>query len=125
METSEEIREKLKDIKLDDNIIYYKITNPEDSWKEIIVIHNANRENVELSLPEGSWNVVVDKGVASTEILKTVEDKVTVSDLNTMVLYKEVTTIEEVTTNTNYYLIILVVIGFMGGIVVVKKINKK
>jgi pullulanase len=43
-----------------------------DTWKEILVIYNANRETTKVSIPEGSWNVVVDKNKAGVETLRTI-----------------------------------------------------
>ncbi len=36
-----------------------------DSWKDILVIYNGNRKNINVELPEGEWNVVIHDGKAS------------------------------------------------------------
>lgn len=93
MSTSHMIKENLEVIKSDDNVIYYQLKNNanNDSWENIVVIHNANRNDLELELPfEGEWTVVVDGIDAGTDSLMTFTgDKIEVDDLNTVVLYGE------------------------------------
>ncbi len=38
-----------------------------DSWKNILVIYNGNRKNVNIELPQGEWNVAAHDGKISPE----------------------------------------------------------
>jgi pullulanase len=60
-----------------------------DNWKDIVVIYNANRENISISIPEGNWNVVADKYSADTNVLRTFTgNSVEVSGISMSVLYR-------------------------------------
>jgi pullulanase len=60
-----------------------------DSWKDIIVIYNANREAVTVNIPEGTWNVVADKNIIGTEIIKThAGDLIDVEGISMVILYR-------------------------------------
>jgi len=91
MSRSEDIRKHLEFINMPkENMIGYIISDYAngDSWKEIIVLFNANREEVEIKLPGISWSVVVDDKKAGIEELYQVNDgKVNVSALGTLVLF--------------------------------------
>lgn len=60
-----------------------------DSWKDILVIYNANKEAVKINIPEGTWNVVVDKNSAGVETLRNINGNViTVESISMMVMYR-------------------------------------
>jgi pullulanase len=60
-----------------------------DTWKDIIVIYNSNRENVSISIPGGTWNVVVDKNHAGVDTLRTVNSSLlNVESISMGVLYR-------------------------------------
>lgn len=46
-----------------ENVVCYILKNDVDHapWKELYVAYNSNNESVKLHLPEGIWNVLVDK----------------------------------------------------------------
>ncbi|MDX1938968.1 MAG: type I pullulanase [Saprospiraceae bacterium] len=64
MTSTEQIQKNLKflEFKHPNNIVGYTISNNAngDTWKEIIVFYNGNRNPRELYLPEGEWSVVLD-----------------------------------------------------------------
>ena len=60
--------------------------NGEDA--EIVSIFNAGAETATVTLPEGEWNVYVNKDNAGTEILDTVEGEVEVEATSAMILVK-------------------------------------
>ena len=98
METMEEIQQGLTFIDEDiDYLLGFKLEEQdgEDDWKEIVVIHNANREakTLEVSGVDSSWKVVVDGQKAGTEILEDTEvelatNSVKVPAISTVVIYK-------------------------------------
>nr|WP_240739614.1 hypothetical protein [Marinitoga lauensis] len=60
-----------------------------DSWKNIIVIYNANSSKVNFKLPQGRWNVVVNEKFAGTKILETVKNEIILDSLSAYVLYQK------------------------------------
>jgi pullulanase len=93
MNTKAVIEQNLQVLKSDDNIVAFELKNfaNNDTWKNIVVIYNANQTAKEVTLPASNdWNVVVDEKSAGTEILSTITgDKATVPPLSMMVLYDE------------------------------------
>jgi pullulanase len=60
-----------------------------DSWKDIIVIYNASRENVTVSLPEGTWNVVADKNIIGVDVISTITcSSVDIEGISMSVMYR-------------------------------------
>jgi pullulanase len=64
-----------------------------DSWSEVVVILNPNRDAVSVKIPDGTWTVVVDDDEAgtmpvSTGTSKVSGGKVTVSRISAMVLHR-------------------------------------
>ena len=51
------------------NVVAFTLSNNAngDSWKNILVIYNGNRKNINVELPEGEWNVAVHDGKISVE----------------------------------------------------------
>lgn len=63
------------------NVVAYTLkgTSVGDSWENIAVVFNANKEDVEVTLPTSDWTVVVDGAKAGVEELaKITGNKVTV-----------------------------------------------
>lgn len=59
-----------------------------DSWKNILVIYNANKDSSSIQLPDGDWNVVVDKYTAGTDTLRTVTNIHQAYGISISVLYQ-------------------------------------
>lgn len=59
-----------------------------DAWKDIIVLYNGDTSAVDFTLPDGEWNVVVDKSSAGTKTLKTFSGKIGIPPTSMMVLYR-------------------------------------
>jgi pullulanase len=60
-----------------------------DNWKDIVVIYNANREIININIPEGNWNVVADKYSVGTSVLRTFTgSSVEVNGISMSVLYR-------------------------------------
>lgn len=60
-----------------------------DSWKDILVLYNANKYAVKINVPYGTWNQVTDKNISGTDIIRTITDfQLDASDLSISVYYK-------------------------------------
>lgn len=111
LETKELIREHLIALQVSDNVIAYELKDVTgDTWDDIVVIHNANREDIRFDLPKsGTWRIVSSQGEANIKGLKTIYGgSVKVSDLNSMVLVYQ---------GPNYmiYLLGLILVIIIGG----------
>lgn len=91
MSTAEEVAANLTMLEnLPENVIAYTINggaNGEVS-NGIVVILNPNTDNVEITLPNGTWNININDEKAGTESLGTVSGTVTVKGGSAMVLTK-------------------------------------
>lgn len=92
MNNVEQIRKHLEFINnTPKNTVAFIIKNyaNNDSWKDILVIYNANKDNVSVNIPEGSWNVIVDKFKAGTETIRTYNgNSVLAESISMTVLYR-------------------------------------
>ncbi|HBT51140.1 MAG TPA: pullulanase, partial [Petrotoga sp.] len=60
-----------------------------DQWKNIVVVYHAELDSsVQITLPEGKWNLVVNEDTAGTYILDIVEGVIEVPPLSVYVLYQ-------------------------------------
>ncbi len=93
MSSAATIKARLKFLSGTDNIIAYKLDGKSvgDSWKTIVVVHNAATVSKTVTLPaKGAWKIVVNGSTAGTKILKKMAvttTKVAVPAQTTMVLY--------------------------------------
>ena len=127
--TKDEIKESITPLTLENNVIAYQIES-DDVWDSIVVIHNANKEAISVTLPENAvWEVVVKEGQAGIESLESISgDEVLVSGIDTVVMYKaaELDTDESIGDDTNmtYVYIGIVLLIVIGGAIVIKKRTK-
>ncbi|MCX7922220.1 MAG: type I pullulanase [Clostridia bacterium] len=93
MSTREAVQNNLQVLKQDGNVIVYQLKNfaNNDTWKNIVVVYNANSAVQQVALPANTaWKVVVDHTAAGTSVLRTVSgNTVSVEGLSMMVLYDE------------------------------------
>jgi pullulanase len=92
IDSAKKVKANLTFIKSPDDVIAYSLNGKSlgDSWKSIVVIHNAGKGVNKISLPSRSnWNVVVEGEKAGIKILRTIKSAamVEVPALTTMVLY--------------------------------------
>lgn len=92
IDTAEKIKQHLSFIETPNEIIAYSLDGKSlgDTWKSIVVIHNAGNRVFPVSLPSLSdWNIVVEGEKAGTNVIRTLtkESKVDVAALTTMVLF--------------------------------------
>lgn len=92
VDNAEKLRANLSFIETSREVIAYSLNgaNLGDTWKSIVVIHNAGSQTYSVSLPtRADWNIVVEGDKAGTETLRTVTkvSTVEVPALSTMVLF--------------------------------------
>lgn len=59
-----------------------------DSWKTILVVYNANKTSINIDIPKGYWNQVVDKFNAGTTVLNTINsDRICIEGICMNVFY--------------------------------------
>nr|WP_041076287.1 type I pullulanase [Thermotoga caldifontis] len=91
MRTAEEIRKHLKFLESPRKTVMFMIEDHAngDDWKDILVIYNGDVVEKQITLPEGEWNVVVDRERAGCETLYKVSGSLIVPPLCAMVMYKQ------------------------------------
>lgn len=92
LKSAEEVRRSLSFFLVGSNMVAFKLANDRDTWKEIVVIYNGNKDEKTIRLPEGNWVAVVagmEAGVTPvTAMPNYYAGKVTVPGYSAMVLYK-------------------------------------
>ena len=74
------------------NVVAYTIDKPvkEEIAEQIAVIYNGNRKSVSVSIPEGEWNIFINKNQAGVKVIDTLKvregEKVEVKPISVMVL---------------------------------------
>ena len=86
------IKSNLRYLKSPGDVIAYSLNGAKfgDSWKSIVVLHNAGTKSALISLPSrGDWNVVVAGKRAGNSVIKTLRNSSSfqVPALSTVVLY--------------------------------------
>jgi len=62
---------------------------PGDSWKEIIVLYNGDTSEISFTLPDGTWNLVVDGQHAGVSTISKLSGKIDLQSTSLYVLYSE------------------------------------
>ncbi len=58
--------------------------------EEFVVLFNADpKSSIEINLPQGEWNVLVDENAASINPIKTLQNKITLNNSTGCVLMKK------------------------------------
>ncbi len=93
MTTKEQVSATIKELSgQDKNVVAMQIADAKtvgDSHDSIVVIYNPNSSETEVTLPEGKWDICINKTTAGVETLETVENKVTVEPISAMVLIRK------------------------------------
>jgi len=91
MTTYQNIKNNLEFLpNMPDNVITYIIKNNanNDSWKNILVIFNANKNPAWVTIPATTWNLVVDELTAGLEVIKQIDTgKIEVSGISMFLAY--------------------------------------
>lgn len=90
LESANEIKESLKFIDSPKNSVAYLLKSKfEGDFKNILIIHNANREEIKINLPiDGVWNIIANDSEVNIKGINKAEDSITVKPLSTYILYK-------------------------------------
>lgn len=92
MPTTEMVRQHLQFLEPSEpNVVAFTLSGNAngDSWKDILVIYNANPEYKSIAIPAGAWTIAVDGDHVTEEGLGTVStDELAVPGITTMVLFK-------------------------------------
>ena len=74
MVTPGEMEERLEFLDVPKNVVAYTITGGKEGepLQELCIVYNANREEEEIDIPAGEWNVYVDGQCAGTNPLRTI-----------------------------------------------------
>ena len=99
----------------------YTIVNSSngEKAKNIMVIYNGNKEAVDITLPDGKWNIYIDGEKAGTEVLSTVEGTVSVDGISACVLVQE---------GANTILIVgigIAILAIISGIFILVVVSRK
>lgn len=86
--TAADIKDKISFLPSPRKGVMFKINDANDPWKEIVVIYNGEIKEQQFSLPDGTWNVVVDQANAGTTPMYQVSGKISVKATSAMVMYK-------------------------------------
>lgn len=82
--TRDEVWKRVHPIRVDnEHVVAFRIEGKE---QDIFAVFNADTRDVTVRLPDGSWNVNIQDGIAGTEVLKTVEGSIPVSPISAVVL---------------------------------------
>ncbi|ODN30400.1 type I pullulanase [Fervidobacterium thailandense] len=88
LRTADEIRKKLSFLPSPRKTVAFVIKDENDPWKEILVFFNGDTKAVEYNLPDGVWNVVVDKDKVSQTPMYQLSGKITVKPTSALVMYR-------------------------------------
>lgn len=92
MPTTEMISDKLHFLPVKESgVVAYRISGNAngDSWKEIIVVYNANTKNHLFTLPEGNWKIAVKDTWIVQEGIEDATGEVSVPPISMMVLFQD------------------------------------
>ena len=126
MNTTEEVQENLHFIETEyDNVVAYTIDNSPNSEtaESIMVIYNANPDAVEITLPEGKWNVCINGESAGTETISTVTGTVNVDGISAYVLVKD--GVNVMTVVICIAVVVVIIAGIAVAVILAKKRKKK
>lgn len=94
MRTAEQVKSNLTFLKSPEGSIAYRLNGKAvgDSWRDIVVIHNAQTTDLEFFLPEAAgWKVAAAEMIAKNGALRLLGSvsKVSVPKQSTMILYRD------------------------------------
>ena len=93
MTSADMIKQNLSFIEAPKNVVAYEINHNAnmDTWTDIVVAFNANREDISVKLPKkGTWNVVVNAEKAGVKTIKQFKgESLVVPALSSIVIYNQ------------------------------------
>jgi len=97
LDRAEDIRSSLQFLGAPENTVAYLLNSPyKEDYEHILIIHNANRNEVKVRLPlEGEWRVIANEFEANHNGIfqgtKAFRNEVNVPPISTYILYKNIT----------------------------------
>lgn len=92
MVAAQQIQKNLRFLEVSGKCMVAYVLEPNangDSWKSILVVHNANAQPVSVSIPGGKWTTVVEDGIVDPAGLNVYEGgQVSVPAVSTLVAYQ-------------------------------------
>lgn len=84
LRTSEAIERHVRLLQKGNGLLSFELQGAAvgDTWHRIIVIYNATKKSHKISIPSGTWRVVVEDGQAGVNTLRTIEFKEKMEDSN-------------------------------------------
>lgn len=90
LKTAEEIKKSIQFLNITNKkIIGFTIENQgiSDVWGKVLVLFNGSIDPEEVAIPQGTWNVIVDRNRAGEQTLYQAEGTVTVAPLSAIIAY--------------------------------------
>ena len=126
MTSAEMIKKNLNFLTAPKNVVAYEIDHNAnmDTWANIVVAFNANKEDITIKLPQkGKWNIVVNGQEAGVKTIKQFKgDSLVVPALSTIVIYNE---LQNIFTTLTFWFYALLILGGIACIIMFIKIRKK
>ena len=126
MTSAEMIKKNLNFLIVPKNVVAYEIAHNAnmDTWANIVVAFNANREDTTIKLPKkGKWNIVVNGEEAGVKTIKQFKgDSLVVPALSTIVIYNE---IQNIFTTLTFWISTMLVLGGISCLIMIIKRKKK
>ncbi|WP_432667262.1 type I pullulanase [Wukongibacter baidiensis] len=97
LDKAEDVRNSIQFLGSPENSVAYLLNSPyEEDHDHILIIHNANRNDVKVGLPlKGEWKVIANEFEANhkgvTHGIKVFRNEVSVPSISTYILYKNIT----------------------------------
>ncbi|MGH4051315.1 MAG: type I pullulanase [Clostridium sp.] len=126
MTSAEMIKKNLNFLKVPKNVVAYEMPHNAnmDTWADIVVAFNANKEDITINLPKkGVWNIVVNGEKAGVDTIKKSKgNSLVVPALSTVVVYHE---IQNIFTTLPFWIYAILVLSGIYIIIMIIKRNKK
>jgi len=126
MTSADMIKKNLRFLVVPKNVVAYEINHNAnmDSWENIIVAFNANREDITIKLSKKDrWNIVVNGEKAGINTIKQFKgDSLVVPALSSIVIYNET---RNIFTTLSFWIYSILILGGVAGIIWFLKDRKK
>jgi len=126
MTSAEMIKQNLKFLVVPENVVAYEIAHNAnmDTWSDIVVAFNANREDKTIKLSnKTTWNIVVNSEKSGIKTIKQFKgDSLVVPALSTIVIYNAS---ENIFTTLPFWIYTILIVGIVTYIILFLKGRKK
>lgn len=126
MTSAEMVKQNLKFLTAPENVVAYEIAHNAnmDTWSDIVVAFNANREDITIKLSKKStWNIVVNGDKAGIKTIKQFKgDSLVVPALSTIVIYNGT---ENIFTTLPFWIYTILILCIVTYIILFLKGRRK